>query len=190
MPSSSGFQWCGDAIERGDLCFSEHVLRELSAGRTSLSTITSVLSSGRVIETHSHPQRMPFFVALGFAGDKPVHVMFCGSNDLGVRVLVVYEPAPPLWDNPQTRSQLKGEYMETFKGSCPFCTGTVTPIVAGNFDYRIEGRLYVIKDVPAGLCEQCGEKYINMETARKIEAAVSSGEQVEEEAVKVIRLPD
>ena len=187
MPSGSDFKWCAEAIRRGEIFLSEHVIGELVARRATLSTILSVLSSGRVIETHTHPQRMPFYLVLGFAGDKPMHVMFCGSEVLGLRVLIVYEPALPLWPTPQTRSRLNEEYMENFKGSCPFCTGAIKPIVVGNFDYRLEGRLYVIKDVPAGLCEQCGEKYISIETARKMETLVLSGEPEELETVKVLR---
>ncbi|MDR3554501.1 MAG: YgiT-type zinc finger protein [Syntrophobacteraceae bacterium] len=187
MPSGSEFQWCGEAIRRGEMFLSEHVIRELVACRVSLSIIISVLSSGRVIEIHSHPRRMPFYVALGFAGDKPLHVMFCGSQESGVRVLIVYQPALPLWSTPRTRSRFSEEYMENFKGNCPFCTGAIKPVVVGNFDYRLEGRLYVIKDVPAGLCEQCGEKYISLDTARKMETLASSGESEELEAVKVLR---
>lgn len=190
MLSGSDFQWCGDAIGRGEIFLSEHVIRELLAGRATLSSIISVLSSGRVIETHTHPQRNPFYLALGFEGDKPLHVMFSGSKEFGVRILIVYEPALPLWPTPQTRSQFKEAYMKSFKGNCPFCTGIIEqPVVVGNFDYRLDGRLYVIKDVPAGLCEQCGEKYISFETARKIETLVSSAEPEELETVKVLRYP-
>ena len=61
-------------------------------------------------------------------------------------------------------------------GSCYFCGGPLKAIVAGNYDFRLDGQLYVIKKVPATLCEQCGEKYISAEVAKNLERSVAAGE--------------
>jgi YgiT-type zinc finger domain-containing protein len=189
MSTDADYHWVEDAIRNNETSLSEHVLREILEGRVTLSSIISVLSSKRVIEVHSHPKRNPFFVALGFEGDQPLHVMFCGSEELGLSVLIVYEPALPMWINPRTRSKFHEEQMKSFNGNCPFCTGIIKPVVVGNFDYRLEGRLYVVKSVPAGLCEQCGEKYISLETARKLEKLVTATQPEAVETVKVLSYP-
>ncbi|MBF0529323.1 MAG: type II toxin-antitoxin system MqsA family antitoxin [Deltaproteobacteria bacterium] len=77
--------------------------------------------------------------------------------------------------------------MKSHRSNCPFCTGIITPVVVGNFDYRLDGRLHVVKDVPAELCEQCGEKYISFETAQKIETLASAAWPEEVETVIVLR---
>ena len=71
--------------------------------------------------------------------------------------------------------------------NCFFCNGKIESITVGNFDYRLEGKLYVIKDVPAGLCDQCGEKYVSAEVAEKINKLIDRHAFVETENVQVLR---
>ncbi len=68
---------------------------------------------------------------------------------------------------------------------CFFCGGQVDSITIGNFDYRLEGQLYVIKGTPAGLCLQCGEKYVTADTAKKINALIEAGDFSGTEEVRV-----
>lgn len=189
MPTPSDYQWIKDALQAGEVSLSEHIIRELLAGRVTLLHIHDVLFSGMIIETHSHPQRKPSFVALGYTDGKPLHVMFTGSEHSGLTILVVYEPTPPLWLNPTTRSPFKEDDMQSFQPNCFFCSGRIKPIMVGNFDYRLEGNLYVVKNVPAGLCLQCGEKYLSYETAQKIEALVNSNTFERAETVRVFTYP-
>lgn len=58
---------------------------------------------------------------------------------------------------------------------CFFCNGKIKQITVGNFDYRLEGQLYVVKNVPAGLCVQCGEKYISASSALIINDKIEAG---------------
>ena len=58
-------------------------------------------------------------------------------------------------------------------GTCFFCGGALEEIIAGNYDYRLEGQMYVIKRLPATLCAQCGEKYIRADVAKNIDALIS-----------------
>ena len=69
---------------------------------------------------------------------------------------------------------------------CFFCGGEIKQITVGNFDYRLEGLLYVIKRVPAGLCQQCGEKYIEADVGRKINALIAQKQFTCVEQVDVI----
>lgn len=69
---------------------------------------------------------------------------------------------------------------------CYFCGGAIKAVTVGNFDYRKEGRLYVIKKVPAGLCLECGEKYIEPEVGRRMDAMIEANAFTSTEPVSVI----
>ena len=53
-------------------------------------------------------------------------------------------------------------------GDCSFCGGEVKEEVT-ELDYRYKGNLYVFREVPVGVCQQCGEKYLVAGTAKAIE---------------------
>ena len=53
-------------------------------------------------------------------------------------------------------------------GDCSFCGGEVHEEVV-ELDYRYQGKLYIFRSVPAGVCQQCGEKYLVSSTAKAIE---------------------
>lgn len=44
-------------------------------------------------------------------------------------------------------------------------------------DYRYKGKLYIFKDVPVGVCQQCGEKYLTAKVAKEIERRIQSKEK-------------
>jgi len=56
-------------------------------------------------------------------------------------------------------------------GDCSFCGGEVKEEQV-ELDYRYDGNLYIFKDVPAGVCQQCGEKYLKAKVAKKIEKMI------------------
>jgi YgiT-type zinc finger domain-containing protein len=58
-------------------------------------------------------------------------------------------------------------------GDCSFCGGEVRADKV-ELDYRYKGKLYVFQDVPAGVCQQCGEKYLTAKVAKEIERKIQS----------------
>ena len=60
-------------------------------------------------------------------------------------------------------------------GDCSFCGGEVKSDKV-ELDYRYQGKLYVFEDVPAGVCRQCGEKYLTAKIAKEIESKLQSKE--------------
>jgi len=58
---------------------------------------------------------------------------------------------------------------------CYFCKGkTETKNV--DVDFRWEGKLYVIRDVPVEVCSQCGERYYSSDVSKKIDRLVQIGQ--------------
>ena len=51
---------------------------------------------------------------------------------------------------------------------CYFCGGDVREDRISREVWR-EGKLHIIENVPAGVCRQCGEKYIAPEVARLVD---------------------
>ncbi|OGY23453.1 MAG: hypothetical protein A2172_04495 [Candidatus Woykebacteria bacterium RBG_13_40_15] len=67
---------------------------------------------------------------------------------------------------------------------CYFCKGT-TEVKKIDVDFRWEGKLLVIKDVPVEVCTQCGEKYYSAEISKKIDELAQSSRKPE----KVLEVP-
>ncbi len=62
---------------------------------------------------------------------------------------------------------------------CYFCRG---PIAQRRIEHlhRWEGRIFLIKDLLADVCEQCGETYLSPEVLERIDQAVSQSEMATE----------
>ena len=69
-------------------------------------------------------------------------------------------------------------------GDCFFCGGEVKENIV-ELDYRYKGELFIFRMVPAGVCRQCGEKYLVSEVANSIEQKIRAGEKGE----KTIQVP-
>ncbi|QTA92866.1 DUF4258 domain-containing protein [Desulfonema magnum] len=150
--------WIRNKAENRQYHISEHVIRFLMARKLTIQETEDAISNGKIIEIHQNPMRGDSFLILGYSGEKLIHVMCArGKNDWLI-ILFAYVPSPPMWEDPENRSKLKGKDMVDRFGKCFFCGGEIKEITVGNFDYRLKGQLYVIKNVPAGLCLQCGEK--------------------------------
>jgi len=177
--------WIRDRVKNSHYQISEHALRFLMLGKVSVKEIEDAILNGKIIEIHRHPQRGNSSLVLGYSGKKPVHVMCADGKDDSLEVLFAYVPSSPIWDDPKNRSQSGGKPMEEKSRRCFFCGGEIKGITVGNFDYRLEGKLYVIKKVPAELCVQCGEKYISAEAAKRINELIDAGKTVKAEEVQV-----
>ncbi|MDI6794214.1 MAG: type II toxin-antitoxin system MqsA family antitoxin [bacterium] len=61
-------------------------------------------------------------------------------------------------------------------GDCSFCGGEVKEAKV-ELDYRYQGRLFIFQDVPTGVCQQCGEKYLVAKAAKEIEHRIQTKEK-------------
>ncbi|MFZ3047905.1 MAG: DUF4258 domain-containing protein [Desulfatirhabdiaceae bacterium] len=173
-------------VRQAQYHISEHVMRSLMVRDVSIPEIKATVTDGVVIETHRHSIRGMSYLILGYPREKPVHVIFTDNEQGWPVILFAYRPASPVWKDARNR-QIQGyrSMNETLR-KCYFCAGELKNILIGNFDYRLEGKLYVIKQVPAILCLQCGEKYVSGETAGKIDRQISAGNYSGTEVVQVL----
>jgi len=173
-------------IKKHEYCISEHVVRFIINGKISVAQIEKAVLSGKIIEHHKHPMRGDSVLILGNSDEKPVHVICTDNMNDYLMFLFVYFPTLPVWKTSVHRNKNGDIYVKNNAGKCFFCGGRVEKIHFGSFDYRLDGELYVIKNIPAGLCAQCGEKYISAESAKKINKLIDKGSYSETGKVYII----
>lgn len=187
--TKAAMEWIRARVTENDYFNSEHIVRYLTQGIFSMGDIRQVLLSGTILEIHSHPLRSDAFLVLGAANGEPIHVACTRDRDDNLIILYAYRPSMPTWQDEKTRTEVKDQAMDARQNAkqrtCFFCNSKIEPITVGNFDFRWEGDLYVIKKVPAGLCVQCGEKYISAEASEKIVAKIEKEAFVEKDEVRV-----
>lgn len=54
------------------------------------------------------------------------------------------------------------------------------------YTQELEGKVYVVSDVPALVCLQCGEQYLSPDTVDAIQKVIEKGEQGRTKPVKQI----
>ena len=60
---------------------------------------------------------------------------------------------------------------------CPSCRGEMDKGKT-NLPFEVGGdRVIVVKDVPAWVCKQCGDFFVEIEVARKVEGIVAAAEK-------------
>lgn len=70
---------------------------------------------------------------------------------------------------------------------CSFCGGKVREKWV-RVDYRLGDELVIIEDVPAGVCEQCGEQYFTARVAKALEELAHSRDPAHRTATVPIRV--
>ena len=69
-------------------------------------------------------------------------------------------------------------------GDCYYCGGEIIE-KADTVDYRTGSELYILENIPVGVCVQCGEKFFKAEVSKHIEKALKEKKQ----AVREVRVP-
>ena len=179
-------EWFAGRARAGRYVLSEHVVRALMGGQVTVPDIESVLAGGRVLEEHQHARRGASYLVVGRNGAKFVHLVCADGGDGWLVVAFAYVPAPPIWQNALRRSPMEEEKTSEPYKACYFCGGAMKQITVGNFDYRLEGQLYVIKKVPASLCQECGEKYIAADVGQRLNELIAAQAYTGREEVGVI----
>jgi YgiT-type zinc finger domain-containing protein len=179
-------EWFAERVKSSCYHISEHVIRSLMAKKLTIDDIESSLLSGSVLEEHHHELRGKSYLVCGLSGERPVHLCVADGKNGWLIIVFAYIPSLPVWKTPNSRSGFGERVMSENMKACYFCGGEIKEITVGNFDYRLEGQLYVIKKVPAGLCQQCGEKYVETEVARKLNTLIDKEKFSGSEDVRVI----
>ena len=62
---------------------------------------------------------------------------------------------------------------------CEYCSGEIHPKkVTVNHSYK--GKLVIIKDVPVGVCQECGQRYYAADTLEKLDTLAQNSDAAPE----------
>jgi YgiT-type zinc finger domain-containing protein len=178
--------WFGRRIRAGRYSFSEHVVRNMVEGEVCVTGIEAVLTGGRVLEEYRNSSRSTSYLVHGTFDGAPLHVVAAEDANHNLVVLFAYIPGPPVWDSPTKRNPYGGMEMAEAVGICFFCGGKLVDITVGNYFYRYEGQMSIVKNLPATLCEQCGEKYLGAETSKRLNDLIDAKAFAGTEEARVI----
>lgn len=80
------------------LIYRQHAVRRMFERGISTNDVAAALADGRAIEDYPTDTPYPSCLWLGYAGARPLHVVYADNQDDGERIIVtVYEPDPALW---------------------------------------------------------------------------------------------
>ncbi len=74
--------------------------------------------------------------------------------------------------------------------TCYFCTKGILENKKVTVDFRWGDKLFVIEEVPAKVCNECGEKYYSAEVSKEMEKIVIEGKKEKVIEVPLARLPE
>ena len=63
--------------------------------------------------------------------------------------------------------------------TCDFCQGETKPRLVKK-NHRLMGRLYIVENVSAEVCSECGERYFHATTLDMIDALLKADHDVKE----------
>ena len=73
--------------------------------------------------------------------------------------------------------------------TCYFCGKGILEDKKVKVDFRWGDKLIVIEEVPAKVCNECGEKYYSAEVSREMEKIAIEGKKEKIIEVPLVRLP-
>jgi YgiT-type zinc finger domain-containing protein len=78
--------------------------------------------------------------------------------------------------------------MTNNQNNCSVC-GAVLEDQKITYTQAIDGKVYIVEDVPALVCPQCGEIYLAPETVNAIQEQIEHGQATGTREVPVYRVP-
>ena len=108
MPIEITVDFIRDKSQRREFLVTFHAHQERQAEEIEIADIRDALSQAEILESYPGDPRGASCLALGFAGQQPLHIV-CGRTKTDKLVIItVYRPREPRWVDPRTRGR-KGE---------------------------------------------------------------------------------
>jgi YgiT-type zinc finger domain-containing protein len=145
-------------------------------------------SKGDFIEDYPTDPRGPSCLVGGTARAKPIHVVLGWAREKANRTHpqddhCVY-PAASEMDGPSNK---RSQAMRTY-ADCTVCGGEVEERHI-NYDYRCRDHMLVLRNVPAGICLQCGEKYFTPDVLKRMDFSFHNIFERDQQPDQVLDVP-
>ena len=156
--------------------FRLHAVQKMFERNISPDHVIDAVENGEVIRRYDDDTPYPSRLILGWVEVRPLHVV-AADTDTEIIIITAYEPDPDTW-NADFWDQERAIRMK-----CMICKHGKT--LPGTTTVTLErgATTLIFKGVPAQICQNCGEAYLDEETSRQLlaiaERAVEGGVQVE-----------
>lgn len=143
--------------------------REISA-----RDIRNVLTPGEVIEDYPDDKPFPSRLIAGQSSGRPIHVVAAWNcEDDQTIVITVYQPDLDIFG---------ARVSEEKNMKCTICRQGETRPGKTTVTFERDNLTFVVKGVPADICDNCGEEYVDEETTAKL---LATSEEVAKAAAQV-----
>ena len=97
-------------VRQGKYEFSIYAQQERLEEDLDVTEIEAALMQGEILEAYPDDPRGESCLVLGYAGTKPIHAVLGwasirGENENTLRIITVYIPQPPKWDDSRTKGK-------------------------------------------------------------------------------------
>lgn len=80
------------------IIFSGHAIRQMFCRNLAKDDIIEVIENGKVLIEYSEDKPYPSYLALGFVGDVPLHVVYATVDQQKAVVITAYVLDTKIWD--------------------------------------------------------------------------------------------
>lgn len=94
-------------VRVGSFMLSAHADQEAADENIDIAEIYDAILDGEILERYPDTGRGESCLIVGFAGERPIHIV-CGQRRESVVVITVYIPKPPWFEDPWTRGGQHG----------------------------------------------------------------------------------
>lgn len=82
-----------------EILFSDHAITQMFRRNISVDEVKFIAENGEVITTYLHDRPYPGYLLLGYAGNRPIHLVLGKDDDSGRCIIITaYEPDKNIWD--------------------------------------------------------------------------------------------
>lgn len=165
------------AIKRGDFEWRKHTLIRLAERNIAQKAVLEAILEGEIIEEYLEDKPFPSCLIFKIVHGEPLHVVVSFDEEAKrAYIITAYKPSLDKFES----DFKKEEMMER----CPLCKGEMKE---GLTIYSVElgFGVVVVRNVPAKICSQCGEEWIEAKVAEELENIVNNARknQLEVEVV-------
>jgi hypothetical protein len=90
-----------------DLRYSRHALERMFQRGITPDIINCIVTEDNVIANYPDDQPYPSKLILGFANNRPIHIVIAIESGTGTRIVItVYQPDPLLWDETYSKRRV------------------------------------------------------------------------------------
>jgi len=149
----------------GQFDFSRHAFRRAVERNISEQEIRDAGANAEVIENYPQDKYSPSGLLLGITrAGRALHFQVSFTESETTRIITIYEPDPNEW--------IEKPKAEVAMFDCHVCGHNAAKPELVSEVFNLEGRRVLVENIPALVCERCGEVAFSRETTEQVRQLV------------------